>query len=80
MLNPNLYFKDNAHLIEQGNAKLASSVLAIINGNITSPARGKSINTNYKYAVWFSFKDDDFPPLPSPALPNHRSVSNNLIL
>ena len=39
MLNPKLYFKDNVHLIEQGNAKLASSVLATINGNITLPAR-----------------------------------------
>ena len=26
----------------------------------------------------FSFEDDDFPPLPSPALPNHGSVSNNV--
>ena len=42
----NVYFKDNVHLIEQGNAKLVSLVLAIINRNITSPARGKSIITN----------------------------------
>ena len=26
----------------------------------------------------FSFKDDDFPLLPSPALPNHRSLGNNV--
>ena len=26
-----------------------------------------------------SFKDDDFPSLPSPALPNHCSVSNNVV-
>ena len=26
----------------------------------------------------FSFKDDDFPLLPSPALPNHRCVGNNV--
>ena len=38
----NLYFKDNIHLIDQGSAKLAS-ILAAINGSITSPARGKSI-------------------------------------
>lgn len=38
----NLYFKDNIHLIDQGNAKLAS-ILAAINGSITSSARGKSI-------------------------------------
>ena len=34
-LNPNLYFKDNAHFIEQGNTKLASSILATVNGNIS---------------------------------------------
>ena len=78
MFNPKLYFKDNVHLIKQGNAKLASSVLATINGNITLPARGKCIITDYKNAVSFSFKDDDFPPLPFPALPKHYSVGNNL--
>ena len=78
MFNPKLYFKDNVHLIKQGNAELASSVLATINGNITLPARGKCIITNYKNAVSFSFKDDDFPPLPFPALPKHYSVGNNL--
>ena len=39
MFNPKLYFKDNVHLIEQGNAKLASSVLATINGNIMQKYR-----------------------------------------
>ena len=72
MLNPELYFKDNLHLIEQGNAKLPSSVLTTINGNITLPACGKSIITNYKNTVSFSFKDDDFPPL------LYRSVGNNV--
>ena len=33
---------------------------------------------NYKNSVSFSFKDDEFPPLPSPALPNQRSVCNNI--
>ena len=33
-----------------------------------------------KNSVSFSFKDDDFPPLASPVLQNHRSVSNNVIL
>ena len=31
MLNPNLHFKDNVLLIDQGNAKLALSILATIN-------------------------------------------------
>ena len=65
-------------MIEQGNAKLSSSVLATINGNITLPACGKCLITNYKNAVSFSFKDDDFPPLPFSALPNHCSVGNNV--
>ena len=40
MLSPYLYFKDNVLLIEQGNAKPSSSIVAAINGNTTSPARG----------------------------------------
>ena len=78
MFSPNFYFKDNVHLIEQGSAKLASSILATINRNITSPTCGISIIANYTNAVSFSFKDYDFPPLPSPALPNHCSISNNV--
>ena len=65
-------------MIEQCNAKLASSILATINSNVTLLVRGKSIIINYKNAVPFSFKDDNFPPLLSPALPNHRSVGNNV--
>ena len=78
VFNPKLYFKDNVHFIEQGNAKLASSILATINDNITLPALVKSIITNYKNAVSFSFEDVTFPPLPSPALLNHRSVGINV--
>ena len=33
---------NKVHLTEQGNAKLASSILATINGNITSPVHGNS--------------------------------------
>ena len=33
---------NKVHLAEQGNAKLASSILATINGNITSPVHGNS--------------------------------------
>ena len=76
--NPKLYFKDNVHFIEQGNAKLASSILATINDNITLPALVKSIITNYKNAVLFSFQDVIFPPLPSPALLKHRSIGINV--
>ena len=73
-----MYFNDNVHLTEQGNANLASSILDTINGNIASLARGKSKITNYKNAISVSFKDDDFPPFPSPAIPNHRSIGNNV--
>ena len=54
MVTLNLYFKDNVHLTEQGNAKLALSILATINGNITLPARGISIITNYENTVSFN--------------------------
>ena len=52
--------------------------MATINGNITVAARGIPLITNYKNAVSFSFKDDDFPLLPFPALPNHCSVGDNV--
>ena len=64
--------------ILQNEAKLASSILTTINGNITSAARDRSIIANYKNAVSFLFKDDDYPPLPFSALSNHHSVSNNV--
>ena len=54
---------------------LVSSILAALNGNIASLPSGKSINTNYKNVVSFSFKDSDFPPLPSSAIPNLHRVS-----
>lgn len=56
-------------------AKLASSILAAINGNITSAARGKIVITNCKNAVSFSLQGGDVLPLSSPALPNLNSVS-----
>ena len=55
MLNLNLYLKDKAHLIEKDSARLTLLILAAINGNITSPARGYSIITSYENAVLFSF-------------------------
>ena len=84
MFNPNFSFKDNVHLIGQGIAKLALPILAAINGNVTSQttpshiARGKSIIINYENAVLLSFKNDNFPKLPSPALPNHHSARKNV--
>ena len=72
-----VYLKDNVHFIEQGNAKLTLLILAAINGNITSPARGKSIITSYKNAILFLFKDSDFSPL-SFQHSNHCSISINV--
>ena len=77
MHNFNLYFKDNVLLIEQGHTKLALLILAPINGNITSPARGNVI-ASYKNLVSFLFNDSDFPPLSSPALLSYRCVINNV--
>ena len=71
-------FKDNVNFIEQGNANLASSILAAINGNIIAAARGKIVITNYKNAVSLSLQGGDFLPLSSPALPNHTSVSKKV--
>ena len=60
MLYPNLHFKDNVNLTEQGSTKLASLILATINSNITSPTCCKSMIRSYKNAVPFSFKNSDY--------------------
>ena len=52
--------------------------MVTINGNITSAARCNSIITNYKNAESLLSQDSNFKLLLSPALPNHRSILENI--
>ena len=67
-----LFYKDSLHLVEQGNVKLAKSIVSMLtaqNNQINFSFR--SCNTLYSdvskqsvpATIFFAFKEDDFPPL-----------------
>ena len=71
-LDCSLFYKDFLHLVEQGNVKLAKSVVS------TLTAQNNQVNFSFKIrntlysdvskqsvpaTFSFSFKEDDFPPL-----------------
>ena len=71
-LDCSLFYKDSLYLVEQGNVKLAKSIVSTLttqNNQINFSF--KSRNTLYSdiskqsapAAISFSFKEDDFPPL-----------------
>ena len=63
-LNPDLFFLDNVHLVEQGNPKLAESIFSSIeNCNGVACNNQKQFLMSYKMAVSFKLNNSDFPPL-----------------
>ena len=63
-LNPDLFFLDNVHLVEQGNLKLAESIFSSIeNCNGVTCNNQKQFLMSYKMAVSFKLNNSDFPPL-----------------
>ena len=63
-LNPDLFFLDNVHLVEQGNLKLAESIFSSIeNCNGVTCDNLKKFLMSYKMAVSFKLNNSDFPPL-----------------
>ena len=63
-LNPDLFFLDNVHLVEQGNLKLAESIFSSIeNFNSVTCNKQKKFLISYKMAVPFKLSNSDFPPL-----------------
>ena len=63
-LNPDLFFLDNVHLVEQGNLELAESIFSSIeNCNGVTSNNQKKFLMSYKMAVSFKLHNSDFPPL-----------------
>ena len=77
-----LFYKDSLNLVEQGNVKLAKSiVLTLTAQNNQINFSFKNCNTLYSDAskqsvpatIYFSFKEDDFPPLTNVFRPVSKS-------
>ena len=63
-LNPDLFFLNNVHLVEQGNLKLVESIFSSIeNCNGFNCNNQKQSLTSSKMAVSFKLNNSDFPPL-----------------
>ena len=62
LLNPDLFFLDNVHLVEQGNLKLAESIFSSIeNCNSITCNKQKQFLISYKMTVSFELNNSDFP-------------------
>ena len=81
-LDCSLFYKDSLHLVEQGNVKLAKSIVSTLtaqNNQINFPS--KNCNTFYSdvskqsipATISFSFKEDHFPPLTNVCQPVSKS-------
>ena len=83
-LDCSLFYKDSLHLVEQGNVKLAKSVVS------TLSAQNNQINFSFKSrktlysdvskqsipaTISFSFKEDDFPSLANVFRPVSKSIA-----
>ena len=69
-----LFYKDSLHLIEQGNVKLAKSIVSMLAPQINqinfySDGSKQSVPAS----ICFSFKEDDFPPLTNVCQPVSKS-------
>ena len=87
-LDCSLFYKDSLHLVEQGNVKLAKSIVSTLTAqNNQINFSFKSRNTLYSdvskqsvlATISFSFKEDDFPPLTNVFRPVSKSVAARTI-
>ena len=63
-LNPDLFFLNNVHLVDQGNLKLAESIFSSIENCNGVPCNNQNkFLMSYKMAVSFKLNNSDFPPL-----------------
>ena len=68
------FYKDSLHLVEQGNVKLAKSVVSTLTPQINQKNFYSDIpKQSVPASISFSFKEDDFPPLTNVC----RSVSKS---
>ena len=62
-LKPNLFYVDKSHLVEDGNAKLAESIVNAINTNVNNYKHATTFSVLLSNTKKFHFNQEDFPPL-----------------
>ena len=63
-LKPNFFYVDKLHLVEDGNAKLAESIVNAINTNVNNYKHATTSSILLSNAKEFHFNQEDFPLLP----------------
>ena len=63
-LKPNFFYVDKLHLVEDGNAKLAESIVNVINTNVNNYKHATTSSILLSNTKEFHFNQEDFPPLP----------------
>ena len=77
-----LSYKDSLHLVEQGNFKLAKSIVSTLTPLINQIIFYSDVSKqSVPASISFSFKEDDFPPLTNVCRPVSKSgnCSNHVI-
>ena len=72
-LKPNLFYKDNVHLIEEGNVKLSKSIVNAIIPTISNE-NVSTMSNLFRHTTDFQLNEADFPKLPS------CNTSNNSVI
>ena len=81
-LDCSLFYKDSPHLVEQGNVKLAKSIVSMLTAQnnqinfsfrIRNTLYGDVSKQSVPATISFSFKEDDFPPLTHVGRPVSKS-------
>ena len=62
-LKSNLYYDDNLHLIEEGNAKLAALIYKHINPPVCNNNSVSVATKSFPHNIDFYLSDEDFPPI-----------------
>ena len=84
-LKPNLFYVDKLHLAEDGNAKLAESIVNAINTNVNNYKNATTSSNLLSNTKEFHFNQEDFPPLfvrnavCNPVRPVVKWCSNTLV-
>ena len=88
-LKPNFFYVDKLHLVEDGNAKLAESIVNAINTNDNNYTHATTSSILLSNTKEFHFNQEDFPPLPcnlfvrnavcNPVKPVVKWCSNTLV-
>ena len=69
-----LFYKDSLHLVEQGNVKLAKSIVSTLTPQINQINFHSDVSKqSFPASISFSFKEDDFPPLTNVCRPVSKS-------